>query len=88
MSNQQPSSERLAEASFLIRHGRSSEGIPILDIIVDGDPTNAWALEERGRAKLFVGDHEGAIADFSRMISQWPGNSKGFTCRARARAHA
>jgi tetratricopeptide (TPR) repeat protein len=78
----------LAEASFMIRHGRSVDAIPILDAIVDADPAFAWALEERGRAKLFSGDGNGSLADFTRMIAQWPTDPKGYTCRADARARA
>jgi tetratricopeptide (TPR) repeat protein len=88
MSHENQFRKELAEASFLIRHGRSVDAIPILDAIVNADPAFAWALEERGRAKLFSGDCKGSIADFTRMIAQWPTNPKGYTCRANARALA
>ncbi|HEY4328125.1 MAG TPA: tetratricopeptide repeat protein [Phycisphaerae bacterium] len=88
MSNESLSKKKLAEASFLIRNGRPVEAIPILDVIVDADPTCSWAVEERGRAKQFSGDLEGSIADFTRMIAQWPTNPKGLTCRADVRGQA
>ena len=88
MSHRNLFHKEMVEASFLIRHGRSADAIPILDAIVDADPTFASALEERGRAKLFSGDRDGSIADFTRMISHWPNNPKGYTCRADARARA
>jgi serine/threonine-protein kinase len=88
MTNRSLSREKLAEASFLIRDGRSAEAIPILDAIVAVEPGCTWALEERGRAKMFIEDYEGAIADFSLMIVQRPASPKGFTCRADARARA
>jgi tetratricopeptide (TPR) repeat protein len=88
MSQEDQSHQKLAEASFMIRHGRSADAIPILDAIVNADPAFAWALEERGRAKLFSGDCSGSIADFSQMIAKWPTDPKGYTCRADARARA
>lgn len=89
MLNMNPFPEKLVEASRLIRTGRSAEAIPILDAIVAVDPAYAsWALEERGRAKMFSGDNDGAIADFSKIIARWPANPKGFTCRADAYARA
>ncbi|MEK6236245.1 MAG: tetratricopeptide repeat protein [Planctomycetales bacterium] len=81
--NDHPSQQhRLADASSLIRTGRSSEAIPILDSIVASDPACLWALEERGRAKSFTGDHAGAVADFTQLIELSPDNPKGFTSRA------
>jgi tetratricopeptide (TPR) repeat protein len=88
----------LAKAIALIRSGRSEEAIPILDQIIEADPAFSWTLAdrvrpsivlaERGRAKAFSGDYQGAVADFTEMIRRWPSNSEGFTCRAHARESA
>ena len=95
MSKASPIRNKLAEASALIRSGRSKEAIPILDRIIEAGPDSSFALAqgvrvnfplaERGRAKLFSGDYQGAMADFSEMIRKWPANPEGYTCRARAR---
>ena len=37
---------------------------------------------------MFTDQREAAIEDFTRMITQWPANPKGFTSRADARARA
>ncbi|MGO8750552.1 MAG: tetratricopeptide repeat protein [Thermoguttaceae bacterium] len=77
--------DNLAKASSLIRSGHPNEAIPILDRIVEVDPACSFARAERGRAKLFSGDHQGAMADFTEMIHKWPTEPEGFTCRAHAR---
>ena len=98
MSDASSIRDNLAKAIALIRSGRSKEAIPILDQIIEADQDSSLAqaervrvsfpLAERGRAKLFSGDYQGAMADFSEMIRKWPADPEGFTCRAHARESA
>lgn len=80
-----PQDESLAEASSLIRSGQSAQAIPLLDSVIQAGNSSLWALEERGRAKQFIGDLEGALADFTTVVDRWPNETRGFTSRAEAR---
>jgi tetratricopeptide (TPR) repeat protein len=80
--------EDLAKAIALIRKGRSEQAIPLLDRLLELDPSCPLALRERGFAKSFRGDHAGAIADFTAFIVQRPADPDGYARRASARARA
>lgn len=77
--------ERLRQARVLIRSGKAREAIPLLDLVIESGNCSLWALAERGHAKQFTHDLEGAVADFSLIVARWPENAKGFTSRAAAR---
>lgn len=77
--------ERLRQASLLIRSGKAGDAIALLDLVVESDACSRWALQERGRAKQFTNDFEGAVADFSLIVARWPEETIGFTSRADAR---
>src|SRR5262245_75852 len=78
----------LATAISLIREGRSVQAIPLLDRLLEYDPGNRRALQERGFAKSISGDHAGAIQDFTEVFRLDPTRTDGLTSRADARARA
>lgn len=78
----------LREAISMIRSGRPTQAIPILDRIIEGDETCSIALAERGRARMNCGDIVGAVADLTEMVRRWPDNPKGLTLRAQAHEQA
>jgi len=88
MSDATRHSDDLRAASTLIRGGHPERAIPLLDRLIESDPTCILALRERGQAKSFHGDHEGAVADFTTLISRWSADPAGFTGRAAARERA
>jgi tetratricopeptide (TPR) repeat protein len=77
--------ERLRQATKLIRSGKAGDAIALLDLVLESDDCNLWALEERGRAKQCTHNLEGALADFSRMVERWPEDTRGYTSRADTR---
>lgn len=78
----------LRAAITLIRNGQSERAIPLLDHLVDINPTCMIALRERGFAKSFRGYHDSAIADFTTLISRRPDDPDGYIRRAAARERA
>lgn len=74
--------KRLAEAGSLIRNGRSAEAIPTLDSLLEIEPGSLWLWDERVRAKVFSGDHAGALSDSAKRIQLAPEDSEGYMCRA------
>lgn len=81
-------SDDLRAAIALTRGGHPGRAIPLLDRLIESDPTCMIALRERGYAKSFHGDHDGAVADFTTLIGRWPADPAGFTGRAAARERA
>jgi Flp pilus assembly protein TadD len=79
---------RVSEAGALIRSGRSAAAIPLLDDFLVGTPTDTWALAERGRARSFTGDYNGALTDFTEIIRLKPESAHSFTGRASIHARA
>jgi tetratricopeptide (TPR) repeat protein len=48
---------------------RPAEALPLLDQAVALDSTHAYAFNNRGKAKLLLGQYEAAIADFDKSIA-------------------
>jgi tetratricopeptide (TPR) repeat protein len=85
MASESFQDERIKQAGMLIRSGRSADAIPLLDAVVESSACTPWAVAERGRAKQFTGDLEGAVADFTLLAVRWPERTDGLTNRANAR---
>jgi tetratricopeptide (TPR) repeat protein len=81
-------SDDLRAAIALIRGGHPERAIPLLDRLIESDPTCILALRERGYAKSFHGDPDGAVADFTTLIGRRTADPAGFTGRAAARERA
>ncbi|MBK9449362.1 MAG: tetratricopeptide repeat protein [Bacteroidetes bacterium] len=48
---------------------RPAEALPLLDRAIALDSTHAYAFNNRGKAKLLLGQYEAAIADFDKSIA-------------------
>jgi tetratricopeptide (TPR) repeat protein len=57
---------QVAESLYSLK--RYPEAISSYDKVIELDPNNAGAYNDRGLAKTFSGDHYGAITDFSKAI--------------------
>jgi tetratricopeptide (TPR) repeat protein len=78
----------LGKAIGLVRNGRASLAIPLLNGVIESDPNCALALRWRGLAQSFRDDHAKAFADFSAVISIQPTNPDAYVDRASARQRA
>jgi len=75
----------LAALSTLVEEG-DLRRIETLSVRIANDPDDIWALHERGRMLIKVGDFDGAIEDASDAILLNPSFSEAYELRAKAKA--
>jgi len=54
----------LLEAHLLFQEQEYAQTVPLLNAVVDREPTNVSVRTTRGQARRRVGDHQGALEDF------------------------
>ena len=72
-----------AEAEILEQEGKYKEAIELLDIAIEKDPENIYALTNRAVDKSILEDYKGAIDDYSRIIEVDPDNTLAFFNRGK-----
>ena len=75
----------LEEAHRLKSMGRYNEAIARYDRIIQQDPKNTSALENKGEVYYYLGRHEDAIACYDQALAINPGLTTGMV---RERVHA
>ena len=68
----------ISKAEKLENEGKFEEAIKLLNIAIEKDPENVFALLNRGVDKSRLGQYEDAILDYSRMIEVNPSNTLAF----------
>ncbi len=58
--------------SLLVRTGKYEEGLKVYDKLLEEDPGNPTFLCNRGVARYFLGQNDGAIQDFEKALSVNP----------------
>jgi len=66
--NLKSSADYNAEAEVLESKGEFKEAIPLLNIAIEKDPKNIYALINRAVDKSILEDYKGAIDDYTRVI--------------------
>jgi len=72
-----------AEAEKLEQEGKISEAIPLLDKAIEKDPTNIYALINRGVDKSILEDYKGSIQDYTKIIEIDSDNALAFLNRGK-----
>lgn len=72
-----------AEAEKLEQEERFSEAIPLLDKAIEKDPTNIYALINRGVDKSILEDYKGSIEDYTKVIELDSDNALAFLNRGK-----
>ncbi|MEL6260546.1 MAG: tetratricopeptide repeat protein [Cyanobacteria bacterium J06626_6] len=68
----QDSAQTFERALSLIKVERVFEAIPLLDQVIEAEPTWAQAYVQRARVRKRLGDRERAIADYAKAINLAP----------------
>ena len=81
--NPKTSEEYNAEAELLEQEGKFDQAIPLLDKAIEKDPNNLYALTNRAVDKTTIKDYNGAINDYSLIISIDSNNVLAYLNRGR-----
>ncbi|PCI97885.1 MAG: hypothetical protein COB15_06820 [Flavobacteriales bacterium] len=81
--NPKTSEEYNAEAELLEQEGKFDQAIPLLDKAIEKDPNNLYALTNRAVDKTIIKDYNGAINDYSLIISIDSNNVLAYLNRGR-----
>jgi tetratricopeptide (TPR) repeat protein len=72
-----------AEAEKLELEGKYAEAIPLLDKAIEKDPSNIYALINRGVDKSILEDYEGSQEDYTKILELDSNNALAFLNRGK-----